>query len=70
VKYPPCEYCGIDQHGPWEDGLLECRSRLVEQCDCARAEERAAIVAWLLKQEGPETYRDLADCIAQGEHRT
>ena len=33
-----------------------------------RAEERAAIVAWLHMQEGRQTFGDLARAIERGEH--
>ena len=36
--YPPCEYCGIVRHQPYEDGLLECRQQIQEQRDEARDE--------------------------------
>jgi hypothetical protein len=60
-----------DPHCPaWQkDNYHEERAR---QKDAVRAEERAAIVAWLRKTgryDNPWNLSDVADAIEKGEHR-
>ena len=39
MKATPCELCGIREHLDYEDGIAECRDRLLEQRDDARAQD-------------------------------
>ena len=72
----PCEYCGIERHQPWDDGLVECRNRLSERLADVEAErEREQKISKglmaalsMCKAERDEAFEVVDACQAVATH--